>query len=156
MTALRAWFEGRSLRERRLLIVMVALLGVTVLWAGIIRPVRDGLSSTREAYGAALTRLGETEAAVAAIRGGAPARALGAPLAETVRARADQAGFTLASLDEEAAGRVRATIATARPQALARWLVGLEASGVLVEQATMTNKGDRSVSATLVLRARAT
>ena len=154
MTGLRAWFDGRSLREKRLLIVMTVLLAVTMVWAGVIRPVRDGLSSTRERYGAALTRLGETEAAVAAIRGGGPARPLGAPLAETIRARADQAGFTLASLDEEAAGRVRATIATARPQALARWLAGLEAGGVLVEQATLTDKGDRSVSATLVLRAR--
>jgi len=158
VTALRAWFDGRSLREKRLLLVMIVLLAVTLVWAGLIRPVRDGLSGTRERYGSALVRLGETEAAVAAIRGGAPPRPLGAPLADAVRARADQAGFTLASLDAQPAGRVRATIAAARPQALARWLAGLEASGVLVEQATMVDAGgaggNRSVSATLVLRAR--
>jgi general secretion pathway protein M len=154
MTALRLWFEGRSLRERRLLAVMLVLAVVTLVWAGLVRPVRDGLSSTRERYGSALTRLGETEAAVAAIRGEGPARPLGAPLADTIRARADQAGFVLASLDQESPGRVRASIQAARPQALTRWLASLERAGVLVEQATLTDKGDRSVSAALVLRTR--
>ena len=67
MTALRAWFDGRSLRERRLLLVMTALLVLVILWAGIIRPVGDGLSSARGRHADAVVRLGETEAAVEAI-----------------------------------------------------------------------------------------
>jgi general secretion pathway protein M len=154
MSALRTWFDGRSTREKRLLLVMLALAAVTLVWAGMIRPVRDGLSSTRTRHADALVRLGETEAAVAAIKEGGRSRPLGIPLTEAVRARADQAGFTLASLDEEAAGRVRATIQSAKPQALTGWLAAMERGGILVEQATLTDSGNGTVAATVVLRAR--
>jgi len=45
-------------------------------------------------------------------------------------------------------------VPTARPGALTRWLAAMEAGGILVEQATLTDNGDRSVAAQLVLRAR--
>ena len=47
MSGMRNWFAGRSLRERRMILVMLALLAVTIVWGGIILPVRDGLSSAR-------------------------------------------------------------------------------------------------------------
>ena len=64
MNELRAWFAGRSLRERRLILVMVALLAVTIVWGLVIRPVRDGLSSTRERYADAVVRAPADEAGV--------------------------------------------------------------------------------------------
>jgi len=154
MTALREWFGGRSLREKRLLVVMVALLAVTLVWAGIVRPVGDALSSTEERHAAAVVRLGEAEAAVTAIRAGGRPAALGTSLADAVRARADQAGFPLQDLNEDGPDRVRVRVPTARPGALTRWLAAMEAGGILVEQATLTDNGDRSVAAQLVLRAR--
>ena len=36
MTGLRHWFEGRSLREKRLLLVMAALAVLTLLWGAVI------------------------------------------------------------------------------------------------------------------------
>ena len=153
---MRAWFEGRSLREKRLLLVMAALMVLTLVWLVVIRPLGDGLSSERQRHADAVVRLGETAAAVDAIRqarrsGPTPA----GTLADTVRARAADAGFAIASLDEDGPGRLRVGIAGARPAALVPWLARLEAAGVLVDAATLTDKGDRTVGVQLVLKARA-
>ena len=44
--------------------------------------------------------------------------------------------------------------ASARPAALTPWLARLERGGVLVEQATLTDNGDRTVGVALLLRTR--
>ena len=156
MTALRAWFAGRALREQRLILVMLALLALTLVWLAVIRPLGDALSSERQRHADAVIRLGTTAAAVDAIR---EARrrppTLTGTLADTVRARAANAGFAIDSLSEEGTGRIRVGIGGARPAALVPWLARLEASGVLVETATLTDKGDRTVGVQLVLKARA-
>lgn len=156
MTALRTWFDGRSLRERRMLLVMVALLALTLIWAGIIRPVGDALSSARERQADAAVRLGETQARVAAVEAirARRVRPIEGTLADVIRARANDAGFALANLDAQAPDRVRITIQSAKPGALVGWLARLESSGILVGDAIMTDNGDRTVAATLTLQAR--
>ena len=156
MTGLRTWFAGRSLRERRLLLVMAALALVTLVWAGIIIPVRDGLSSARERHQAAAVRLGETQAAIDSIK---RVRALRTPplagaLQDVVRAEADQAGFALETLEPQGDQRVRTTIRSARPGALTAWLARLERIGILVDTATLRDNGDRTVGVDLVLKVR--
>lgn len=155
MSGVRSWFAGRSLRERRLILVMLALLVVTILWGGIILPVRDGLSSARERYADAVVRLGATETEVDQIRNAGRRTPIEGSLADTLRRRAEAAGFALASVDESGAGRIHATIAAARPAALARWFAGLEASGILIESATWRDNADGSVGVDFVARARA-
>ena len=44
---------------------------------------------------------------------------------------------------------------SARPGALTAWLARLERAGILVDSLTMTDKGDRTVSVTMTLKARA-
>lgn len=155
MNSLKAWFDGRSLRERRLLLVMVALAAVTLLWGIVIRPVRGGLSSSRERYTDAVIRLGSAQAGLTQVKAlQRRATPLSAPLADIVRARADAAGFTLASLDIEAPGRVRAAIATARAGALMQWITALEGEGILVDSLSVSGNGPGSVTATMTLRAR--
>ena len=73
---------------------------------------------------------------------------------DAVLAQAEAAGFVLATLDDQGAGRLHATIQAARPAALSRWLARLEAGGLLIEQATWRDNGDGSVAADLVVRAR--
>lgn len=150
------WFADRSLREKRLLVSMAALLVLTLVWLALIRPLGDALSTARQRHADAVVRLGRTAAAVAAIRAGnRGGQAQAAPLADIVRARAAEAGFAIASLDESGPNRVRVGIAGARPAALVPWLARLEAGGVLVDTATLTDKGDRTVGVQLVLKARA-
>lgn len=156
MTALRAWFAARATREKRLILVMLALLAVTIVWAGVIRPVRDGLSSARERHADAVIRLGRTLSEVDAVKSAQRAgiSVVSAPLADAVRARAEEAGFTLASLDQDGPDRVRVSIANARPGALLGWIAGLEQGGILVETTSLTPNGDQTVAAQLTLRAR--
>lgn len=156
MSALGAWFAARSLRERRLILAMLALAVVTLVWGLVIRPVRDGLSSSRARYAGAVLRLGEAQAGLAQVkqlqrRQVAP---VALPLADTVRARAEAAGFALASLDADAPDRIRTSIATARAGALMAWVAGLERDGILVESIAVTGAGPGTVSAQLTLRAR--
>jgi general secretion pathway protein M len=152
----RLWFAGRSLRERRMLLVMVALLALTVIWAGIIRPVTDGLSSARERHTNALIRLGETQARVKeleAVQRQRPAP-LEAQLDTVIRDRANEAGFALASVTPDGPNRVQITIATARPGPLLGWVAGLESAGILVDSLSTTDNGDKTVSAQLSLKVR--
>lgn len=154
MTRLRTWYGDRSLREKRLLVVMVALLVVTIIWAGIIIPVRDGLDSSRARYEDAVVRLATTRGEVDLVKSASRRPPLSAGLAETVRAMADQAGFEIATLDQQDGGRVHVTIQSAKPGAMAAWLARLEAAGVLVDSATLRDTGSRSVAADLILKAR--
>ncbi|HEX8486290.1 type II secretion system protein GspM [Sphingomonas sp.] len=154
MMGLRAWFAARSLRERRLLLVALALALVTLLWAGIVLPVRDALSSTRERHASAVDRLGTTMTRVDRLQTVRRRPPLTGDLLEILRSEAADAGFALATVDRQGTDRVRATIQSARPGALAGWLARLEARGILIDSATLTDHGDRTVGAVLVLKAR--
>jgi general secretion pathway protein M len=152
----RLWFAGRSLRERRMLLVMFALLALTIVWAGIVRPVTDGLSSARERHTDALIRLAETQSRVKeleAIQRQRPAP-LEAQLDTVIRDRANEAGFALASVTPDGPNRVQITIATARPGLLLGWIAGLESSGILVDSLSTTDNGDKTVSAQVSLKVR--
>ena len=155
MNALRLWFAGRSLRERRLVLVAAALALLTLVWGGVIRPLGDALANARARQADAVLRLADTRTAIAAIRAARSSRvALTGSLADTVRASAEAAGFTLASLDPQGADRVRVGIASARGGALVGWLAQLERSGVLVDSAQLADHGDRTVGVDLTLKAR--
>lgn len=157
MTAIRTWYAARSLREQRMILAMLALAAVTLIWGAVVIPVRDGLSSARSAHRDAVERLGVTLNEVAAVKRAqrAAIALVEGPLADTVRARAEEAGFTLAGLDQDGVDRVKVSIATARPPALFAWLAALEQAGILVESSAITGNGDQTVSAQLTLRARA-
>ncbi|MDE0880444.1 MAG: type II secretion system protein GspM [Sphingomonas bacterium] len=154
MTRLRTWYVDRSLREKRLLLLMAALLIVTIVWAGIVIPIRDGLDTSRGRYEDAVVRLATTRGDVDVIKAAGRRTPMTASLADTVRAAADQAGFEIATLDDQDGGRVRVTIQSARAAAMSGWLAGLETRGVLVDSATLRDTGNRSVGADLVLKAR--
>ncbi len=157
MSALSQWFTGRSLRERRLILVMLALAAVTIIWAGVIRPVRDGLSSSRARYTEAVVTLGEAQARLAqvkAIQRRQPPLLLGGPLADAVRTRADAAGIVLGSVDNDGADRVRVSVPAARAGALMTWIARLESEGILVDSLNVAAAGPGAVSAQLVLTAR--
>ncbi|GAA0300554.1 hypothetical protein GCM10009087_07970 [Sphingomonas oligophenolica] len=152
----RLWFAERSLRERRMLVVMAVLLVLTLIWAAIIRPVSDGLSGARERYADAVIRLAETQARVKTVNAlqqhnVAP---IAAPLDSVIRDRANEAGFALASVTADGPNRVQISIATARPGALLGWIAQLETAGILVESLVTTDNGDKTVSAQMTLKAR--
>lgn len=152
---LRTWYDALSLREKRLILVAAALAVVTILWLGIIRPVGDGLATSRERHANAVVRLAETEARVRAVQRAQRNRPppLEAPLEAIIRDRASTAGFVLANVTPQAANQVQIAITSARPAALFAWIADLEAAGILVDQLSTTDNGDQTVSAQLSLKA---
>lgn len=154
MTSLRSWYAGRSRREQRLLLVMIALAIVTALWGLVIRPFGDAMATARERYATAIVRLGDTRAAIDALAATRGRRPPAGSLADAVRALAEQAGFTIASLDPDEGGGVRVAIPSAKGAAMTTWLARIERAGVVVQSATLTDNGDSTVAARLVLRAR--
>jgi general secretion pathway protein M len=151
----RLWFAQRSLREKRLLIVMVALAAVTLVWALIIRPINDGLSTARERHQDAVILLADTQARVKAVGAIAqhPAQ-IAAPLDTIIRDRANEAGFALTSVTADGPNRVQIAIATARPGALFGWIAQLESAGIIVESLATADNGDKTVSAQISFRVR--
>lgn len=154
--AFKRWWPLRTLREQRLLLVMVALLAVVIVWLGIVRPVNDGLSDARERHGEAVVRLARVTAradALASIeRAGLPP--LAAPLASIIDQSANAAGFTPSSIAPQDSGRVSVSIASVRPAAFFAWIAALEAQGIVVEQLSARANSDPTLSADMTLRAR--
>lgn len=156
MNAARAWFDSRSVRERRLILVMLGLGALTLIWAGVIRPLNDALASARTRHADAVIRLGETQARLEAVRVAQVRRSASSPipLADDVRARAAEAGFTLTSVEPDGTDRVRVAVQSARPGALTAFLARIEGRGILVDSVAFSANADRTVGATLTLRSR--
>jgi len=152
----RLWFAARSLREKRLLIVMVVLAAVALVWGLIIRPVNDGLSSARERHEDAVILLASTKARVKAVAAIEQQRAapVAAPLDTIIRDRANEAGFALTNVNADGPNRVQIAIATARPGALFGWIAQLESAGIIVESLATADNGDKTVSAQISFRVR--
>ncbi len=156
MGSIRAWFAALSLREKRLVLVAAALAVLTFLWFGLIRPIGDGLADAKARHNSAVVRLAETQAqldAVKALQRNRPPP-LAAPLDLSIRDRAAESGFALASVTPQPGNAVQIAIASARPAALFGWIADLEASGILVDTLITTDNGDQTVSATITLKTR--
>lgn len=156
MAAFKAWFDGRSLRERRMLLVMAAMIVLTMIWFAIFLPISDGLSSSRTRLNDAVIRLGQAQAerdAIADLAKQKPQPIPGA-LADYLRQSAGDVGFALSNVDAQSDDRVRIAIPTARPGALFSWIAGLERAGIVVQTINVTNNGDQTVAAEMLLTER--
>lgn len=149
---LRRWFDGRSRREKWLILVMLALLGVTIVWA-VILPIDDALSSARRRNADAAIRLAQTRAQVDAVKALRRARPEppATPLDALVRESASAAGFALDSVTPDGA-KLRVRLNSARGGALLAWLGGLEEQGAIVDQINVTDAGNHNVAADITFR----
>lgn len=148
----RTWFDGRSRREKWMILVMLALLGVTLVWA-IVLPIDDALSSAQRRNADAAIRLAQTRAQVDAVKAVRRARPEppATPLDTLVRESASAAGFALDSVAADGA-RLRVHLNSARGGALLGWLGEMEGQGVIVDQLNVTDAGNRNVSADITFR----
>ena len=154
--ALKSWFDGRTVRERWMLLVMVAMIVLTIIWFGIFLPMSDGLSSSRTRLNDAVVRLGKAEAerdAIAQLARDKPQPIPGA-LADYIRQSAGDAGFALSNVAPQGDDRVQIAIPTARPGALFSWIADLQNAGVIVSTIDVSNNGDQTVAAQILLMKR--
>lgn len=149
-----SWYRALSVRERYLVLAAAAIAALTLCYFLIV-PVNDALDAARARHADAVIALGETQVRVDAVRAAQAVRAApsAVPLESVVRARANDAGFALASVVPRGQDRVEIAIASARPGALTGWIADLEAGGVLVERLATTDNGDRTVAVQMTLKA---
>ena len=148
------WYRALGARERYLVLVAAVLAGLTLGYLLIV-PLNDALDSAKARHTDAVIRLGETQARVDAVKAAQVGRAapLDVPLESVIRARANDAGFALASVVPQGQDRVQIAIASARPGALTSWIADLEAGGVLVDRLQTTDNNDRTVAVQMTLKA---
>ncbi len=149
------WWRGRSVREQRMLIAMVALMLVVLGWL-FVRMMDDALSDVRERHSRAVIEQAEVAGKVAALKAlerGA-GRRLDAPVDIVVGQSASEVGFVLSRTEPQGRDRVAITIASARPQAFFGWLNDLEAKGVFPERMTARANSDQTLTVEATMRGR--
>lgn len=149
-TVARDWFLARSLRERWLLALMLAVAVPLLAWATVYRPLISALETAKERHVVAVRMHGLVLARVAQIEGASrPAVAdpasSGASLPLRITAAAAQAGVSLATNEPRGATSAVVTLAPAAPMAAIRWLRQLEGEGIIVRELTITPQADTTV-----------
>lgn len=159
IVTVREWYVSRSVRERRLILLMLALALPLLAWLLVVLPLSKAYNSALERHLEAVDRNGRVRALADPSRTARPAvaRALAGPdLPLVVADAAAQAGLTLDSNSAAGPDAVTVTIAQARPTAAVQWLRDFELRGIRVEDLRMTPGTDGTVSVTArLVRARA-
>ncbi len=149
-----SWWAGRTTREQRLLLAMAAILGATLIWYGIIRPLDDALADARARHTRAITAEAEARGiadAIADLRRTRPA-GLDLPVRVFVPGNATAAGFTVTRADPFEPDGVSIVMASVRPATFFTWLSGLQARGLVVEALSASPNPDRTLSVQFTVR----
>ena len=155
MTALTAWWQARTPRERGLLLVMFALLAVVIAWLLVVRPLSDSLDSAKRRHAEAVTALAEARGRAEAVRRqGQTSAAPPLPIDSFVSRTSTEAGFANARIAGQ--GPTQATIAidAARAQAFFAWVRLMEARGLRVESLRARANPDQTLAVEAAFRAR--
>lgn len=126
MDGAEAWWSGRTLRERRMLVVMVGLLTATVVWLAGVRPVLDWRAAASDRAEAAAVTLAEVNGAVASL--GPPRSTPPAPpegLEPLIRRTADSAGLEVVTA-MSATGQLGFQLSSVGSAPLFAWLGAVE------------------------------
>ena len=143
------WWDGRSVREQRMLAVMGLLIAAVLIWLLIVRPAfawRAAAAERRVEATASLTRIESGLAARTPTKAGAPM-----PLAEVeqaARSAAETAGLNV-TLSVDEAGGIGFDAPGVTSAALFGWLSALKTEyGVDVADVTVIENADATLDAT--------
>ena len=148
---LRDWFFARSVRERRLILLMLVIAVILLAWLLVIRPLGNGYDRALERHLEAVDRNGRVRALAEGAR--APRQALaaapaGVDLGLIVAEAATRSGLTLDSNSPAGPNAVTVTIAQMSAATAVQWLREFELQGISVEDVRMAPAGDGTVSMT--------
>lgn len=152
IVVVRDWYGQRSLREQRMLVVMLTIALPLLLWLGLVVPIE-------RAYDRALERQLEAVDRHARILSLAD-RAKGAPARRPVQVadlglfltdNARQAGLTAAPSAAPTPGSSLVTIASASAPAALEWLRQLEAAGYSVSDVRIAPAANGTVAVTATI-----
>ena len=151
IVTVREWYSARSLRERRLILLMLVIAVPLLAWLLVVVPLSNAYEEALERHLEAVDRNGRVRALAEPARIARPvaAPATGAAdLALVVTEAATQAGLTLDSTSPAGPDAVTISIAQARPMAAVQWLRDFELRGIRVEDMRMAPAADGTVSLT--------
>lgn len=139
-----AWWDGRSLRERRMLAVMGVLVLGLVGWLGVVRPLDGWQADQARARLAAERQLTQIETAVVQ-RGAAPAE--GVDLQALVASTAAGAGVQPV-LGMSEGGRLGFRLDRVTTAQAFGWLAALEQGGAQIEELGVVKNPDGTLGVT--------
>lgn len=156
MEALRTWWAERSLREQRLLIVMIALLAIVGLWLLAFRPLSDRLEAEQQRHAEAVTALAQARARAATLRGreGPSVAAAPLPIEGVISRTSAEAGFANARIAGQGPARATFALDAVRAPAFFAWIRRLEGRGVVVDSLRARANSDRTLAVEAAFRAR--
>ena len=142
------WWDGRSVREQKMLAIMGLLIAAVLIWLLVVRPAwawREAAAERRIEATAGLTRIESGLAARAPTKAGAAM-----PLVEVeqaARSAAEAAGLTVALTVDEAGG-IAFDASGATSAALFGWLASLKTEyGVETRDLTVIENADATLDA---------
>jgi general secretion pathway protein M len=150
------WWAARSVRERRLLLVMTALLALVLTWFALIRPLMDARQAAEQRLNAAVTELARARAEAAALKqqaASASAGALPGPLDTFLVQSGGEQGFTGLQVVADGPGRASISMAQVRPAPFFGWIGQLETRGLIVDSLSARPNPDQTIAVQAVLRA---
>lgn len=139
-----AWWDGRSLRERRMLAVMGALVLGVVGWLGVVRPLDAWRADQARLRVAAERQLALIETAVVQ-RGARPTETV--DLQALVAATASAAGVQ-PTLGMSEGGRLGFRLDRATSAQAFGWLAALEQGGARIEELGVVENPDGTLGVT--------
>jgi general secretion pathway protein M len=150
MIVIREWYASRSARERRLILVMLAIALPLLAWLLVVVPLGSASEAALERHLEAVDRNGRVRALADPVRVSRPAPVVqivgAADLALVVTEAAAQSGLTLDSTTPAGPDAVSINISQARPVAAVQWLRDFELRGIRVEDLRMAPGADGTVS----------
>ena len=151
-----AWWRERTVREQRLLTVMVALLALLVVWLLVIRPLSDALDAAKRRHAEAVTALAQARARAQTARRLQSGRTAPAPLPveNFIRQTAAEAGFANARIVAQGPTRVSFAVDAARAPAFFGWARQMEQRELSIESLRARANSDRTLAVETVFKAR--
>lgn len=150
------WWRVRTVREQRLLLVMLGLFALLLGWLLVIRPLSDALDSAKRRHGAAVAALAEARAcseAAQRLRSNGPSSAQ-LPIDGFISRTATEAGFTGARVAGHGPSRASIAVDAALPQAFFAWVRLMERRGLVVESLSARANQDRTLAVEAAFRTR--
>ena len=143
----QAWWSARTVREQRMLLVMVGLLTAVAIWLGLVQPVLGWRAAAADRAEAAAVTLAEVRAAVASF---GPPRPGASPPAEglepLIRRTAGAAGLDVVTV-MSASGQLGFQLSSVGSAPLFAWLAALETEhGLSICSLGVTENADATLN----------
>lgn len=151
--AFTTWLSGRSIRERWLLALLLAIAVPLLVVLLIYQPTIERLEQAKQRHAAAVLQHGQVLAQLAqlksvAVAGPTPSTA---PLAIRVTDLAAQAGIRLSASEPRGTDRLSISLAPLSPTAGLRWLRQLESAGIRIQDLGISPQGQGLVTINAIL-----